>query len=380
MNITFLSQVYYPTVNGVVISMANFAQGLRELGHTVYVVANPPETPYKDDEYTFRWKRKLPIKKEGYALPLPFSKKIGEIFRASDIIHAHHPLEILIGAFRKLKWFGGKKLVYTYHTMYDEYAKVYLPFGLGETESAKKIIRKAMPKAVPFFCNRCDLVVAPSRGAKKFLQENGVKRRIEVIPTGIDVDEFSQADGSDLRKKYKIKGPLIIYTGRVAKEKNIDMLLDAYKRVSENHEVTLMLVGEADRDLELKVKSVPGVIMTGRIAPEKMPKYYNIPDTLFFVTASSTETQGITYLEAMSAGLPVVAMSCWGSDDFVKNGKSGYRVGSLEELVEKMNLLIDNGRLRKKMAKNAAERAEKYTVIKMARKLLRAYRSIRPSS
>ncbi len=376
MNITFLSQVYRPTVNGVVISIDNFARGLREFGHTVNIVAMKSDAPYKDDEFTFRWRYSKKKKGADYGLYWPFSKEIGEIFKKSDIIHVQHPFyESLVSM--PQKWFRGKRVVFTYHTMYDEYSESYIPWlGLGKTKAIKGIVRRL----VLGFCNKCDLVVVPSTGAKDFLKGKKVKTKIEVIPTGIDVDRFAKADGSDLMEEYGIEGPLIIYTGRVAKEKNIDMLLEAYKRVSETHDVTLMLVGAADKELEAKAKDISGVVLTGKIKPEEMPKYYNIPGTLFFVTPSYTETQGITFLEAMAAGLPVIAMGCWGSGDFVKNRKNGYIIHSLEELVSRMVQLLENTRLQKKMRRNAAEFAKEFTILNQAGKMQQAYLSILPGA
>ena len=366
MKIAILSSVYLPAINGVVRSIEANRGALEKLGHEVYVIA-PKHRGYKDKEERIkRFPVSVRIKKD-YHLYLPFSRKIGRILKESDVIHVQHPfLEAITALYRKRLY--KKPVIFTYHSKYDEYSKSYIPY-IGKNS----YFRKALRVTVDRFCNSCNYVIAPSEGIKEMLLQRGIKTPIAVVPTGIELSRF-KADKNKIRRKYNIKGILLLYLGRIAKDKNIDALLNVYEVISKKKKnVNLMIVGEIkDKRIIKKAKNLKNVIFTGVISPGEVPEYYAAAD--LFVSASQIETQGITYAEAMASGLPIVAMGCWGSRDAVNEGKNGFITDSQEGFAEKIILLSKDRKLRKKFSRESKRIAKRFDVKNTSRKLIAVYK------
>lgn len=366
MKIAFLTDVYKPVMNGVVISITSFAEQLRRFGNAVYIFA-PRYPGYRDREghvKRFRIVQKLPA---NYYLQIPVSVGIGNLIKECDIIHVHHPfVSGLVGLYRsKLHRIP---LVFTHHTVYEEYSH-YMPF-IGKTEEFKK----GLNEYVAFFCNNCDCVIAPTESIRELLKARGVKTRIEVIPTGFNMQRFQKADGSRIRKKYG-GGILVLYLGRMAKEKNIELLIDVFKDLTKkNKSVKFIFVGEGPlrEELEKKTEEFKNIIFTGRV--REVEPYYKAAD--IFVSASKTETQGIVFAEAKAAGLPVVALDAMGARDMVKDNDDGFLADTKEDFKAKLLELIENEKLRKKMSKNALKNSKNYSMAVTTRRLLRIYKSL----
>lgn len=370
MKIAILTQVYKPVVNGVVRSIENFSKGLRELGEEVFIIT-PNYRGYKDKESNvYRWKYSMPLKK-GYYLQFPVSKKIGGILKEADIIHTQHPF-----VSGQIGWIKGHlhqiPLVFTYHTMYEDYS-YYFPI-IGE----EKFFKKGLMKFVLMYCNKCDCIIAPSEHIKKTLIERGVKARIEVVPSGVDLKQFENADGSKIRKKYGLVGMVALYLGRVAKEKNLDFLIDAFDEVFKaKKDVTLLIAGSGDSEefrKNIKKEFANRVIFAGEIASKDVPLYYAAAD--IFVSASATETQGLTYVEAQASGLPVVVMSCIGSKDIINNGEDGFIVKTKKGLSKKVIFLLENKKIRAGMGIKAKKNSQKFSIEITSKRLLGVYKSL----
>jgi len=275
------------------------------------------------------------------------------------------------GAARKLKL----PLVFTYHTLYDQYAH-YFPLAPG---LARKVVRWYAVN----FCNRCNLVIAPTTEIASFLRENGVKTRIEPLPTGIVVEEYQRADPGWLRRKIGLgeEKVVLLHVGRLGKEKNLDFLLRCFARLRQATPFAhLVLVGSGPLEGHLREEArrlgvLEAVHFLGAFPFEDMPRVYRGAD--LFVFASLTETQGLVIAEAKAAGLPVVAVAAYGVKEMVEHGADGFLVPpEEEEFTAALKEIILDGNLRRRMGMRAAENARKLSSSAMARRLVDLYREL----
>lgn len=371
MKIGIFTNVYKPVINGVVNSISSFKKGLEELGHDVYIFA-PKHPNYKDNEKgIFRIESISLSSKEKYRLSLPIFRKSSKVIKQLDIIHTQYPF--IMGNYGS--FFAdiyNKPLIFTYHTQYEKYTH-YIPF---EQEITKKFTRWI----VNDYANKCDCVIAPSESIKKMLLNQGIRSRIEVIPTGINLDVFGNPNRETIRKKYNL-GPeqkLLLYAGRIAKEKNLEFLLKAFRLILNKKPNTyLMLVGRCTKkgylvSLIKKLNLETKVFMVEH--SNLVQNYYAAAD--LFVFSSVTETQGLVLVEAMAAGTPVVAVDSPGIREVV-DGKNGLLAKeSLTEFSEKVIKVLDDDKLRKKMSQNAIKTSSNYSISKMSRKMLNVYKSV----
>ncbi|PIN78219.1 glycosyl transferase family 1, partial [Candidatus Woesearchaeota archaeon CG10_big_fil_rev_8_21_14_0_10_33_12] len=225
MKIGIFTNIYKPVINGVVNSISSFKKGLEELGHEVYIFA-PTCPDYKDDEKNIlRIKSvRLPLQND-YRISLPpLAKKMLDVIKQLDVIHTQHPFVMgNYGSF--FADIYNKPLIFTHHTQYDKYSH-YIPF---EQETVQMFTRWL----VKDYANKCDCVIAPSESIKKMLLNQGIKSRIEVVPTGINLDVFGNPNREIIRKKYNLslEQKLLLYAGRIAKEKNLEFLIKSFKLV-----------------------------------------------------------------------------------------------------------------------------------------------------
>ena len=371
MKIGIFTNIYKPVINGVVNSISSFKKGLEELGHEVYIFA-PKHPNYKDDEKgIFRIESVMLSSKEKYRLSLPIFRKSLKAIKQLDIIHTQHPF--IMGNYGS--FFAdvyNKPLVFTHHTQYEKYT-YHIPF---EQEITKKFTRWI----VNDYANKCDCVIAPSESIKKMLLKNRIKSRIEVVPTGINLDVFGNPNREIIRKRYNL-GPeqkLLLYAGRIAKEKNLEFLIKSFKLILNKKPNTyLMLVGCRTKksylvDLIKKLNLETKVFLVGH--SNAVQNYYGAAD--LFVFSSVSETQGLVLVEAMAAGIPVVAVDSPGVRDVV-DGKNGFMVqNSIREFSEKVIKVLDDKKLRENMSENAIKTAGDYSISKMSKRMLQVYKSV----
>ena len=374
MRIGVFTDSYKPYVGGVVRSIEIFTEELKQLGHEVYIFApNYPGIPEEKDVFRFP---SIPSTYKGFYLGLPFSTRLEEFLKSHplDIIHVHSPFILgRLGA-RVAKRLG-IPLVFTYHTLYDQYTH-YVPFV---KDLSKEITRKVTVN----FCNRCDLVITPTEIICTHIKGMGVKSNIRWLPTGIDLKEFSEIDRTWLKKKLGLdpREPVLLFVGRAAKEKNIPFVIDVFAKVLEQYsKASLVIVGEGPETPYLKeyVKELAvseRVFFTGKISRMELVNAYGGAD--LFVFSSATETQGIVIAEAKAAGLPVVAVNAFGVSNMVSDGEDGYlltmdRRAFIEQI---MNLLKDE-ELRQCLAKRAVENAKQFSSRLCAQKLVQYYQEL----
>lgn len=312
----------------------------------------------------------------GFTLAIPFSFRIGNTLKKLnlDLVHVHSPFLMgMLGA----RWARRLKipLVFTHHTLYEEYVH-YFPV-------LHKPARWVTRRHTVAFCNRSDLVLVPTGVIKEHLRDTGVTAPVEVLPTGVDLKAFKGGDREGFRRRYGINPEerVLVYVGRLGKEKNVEFLLRALRHVSEQVQGTrLVLVGGGPQRRELfEVAKENGVenrvVFTGPIPLDEVKDCYAAGD--IFVIASVTETQGLVIGEAKVAGLPVVAVRAKGVSEMVNDGIDGY-LTPLDEKVfaERVCRLIKNPALYQQLRAGALEKAGDLAASKSAERLLECYNAL----
>lgn len=371
MRIGIFTDSYKPYTSGVVRSIETTTAELRNLGYEVFIFA-PSYPNYEKEEGVFRFASLPTPTYPDFAVALPFSVNINATVRELDldVIHVHSPFTMGM-----LGWRCAKRhnlpLVFTYHTMYDQYVH-YMPF-------ARDLSRKVVLKLSGAFCDRCDLVIVPTGVIRDIVAKN-TKTKVEVIPTGIDRKEFVSVDRGWLRRRYRISDQckILLHLGRLGKEKNVAFLLQVYSEVVRKYSDTVFIIvgkgpeSESLRELAHTMGIGEKVIFTGPLSREEVINSYAGADLFLF--ASLTETQGLVLGEAKCAGLPAVAISALGAAEMINDGEDGFLTSpDKKEFTKRVLQLLDDDELRRQMAKNALLMSEKISSESMAKKLVRAY-------
>ncbi|MBS3885840.1 MAG: glycosyltransferase family 4 protein [Firmicutes bacterium] len=370
MKIGMFTDSYRPYTSGVVRSIETTARKLTEFGHEVYIFA-PSYPVYEKESGVFRFPSVRPPIYPEYPIALPFSLHLNNTVKRLDldVIHVHSPITMGMLGSRCAKRFD-IPLVFTYHTMYDEYVH-YLPFAQG-------ISRKAILRLSTNFCNGCDLVITPTEVIRQIVAGR-IETTVQAIPTGIEIEEFIAPDRLWLRREYGIAADvkILLHLGRLGKEKNVSFLLKAYSAISKKHPDTkLVIVGEGPERKALQEEATQlgllDVLFTGKLSRRRVVDSFASAD--LFVFASTTETQGLVLGEAKAAGVPTVAVKALGAAEMVTDGVDGFLTPlSLELFAARVDQLLANDGLRRVMAERALLEAEKISSTTMAQRILLAY-------
>lgn len=361
MKIAIITEGYRPFINGVIVSIDLFAKQFRKLGHEVYIFA-PSYPDYKEDEeYIFRLGSVPSIIQKSIRIPVPTYIKMDKLFSkiGFDIIHIQHPIifgQVVKRLVKKYKL----PLVFTHHSFYENYSH-YIPLP-------QKFIKKMAIKLSVDFSNNCDLVVTPSETVKEVLRTRGVIAPIEVIPTGINFKMFNKASGDFVREKYQIskESKILLFVGRMSKEKNLDILLDSFPMViSDFPDTYLILVGEGPerKKMEKKVKEIgvnDKVLFIDSQPYNEIPNFYKESDLFLF--PSKKDTQGLVVLEAMTCALPIVAVRSMCVEELNIDKRAGFLTrNSPIEFSKKIRKLLADKNIYNEFSKNSVEIAKKYS-------------------
>lgn len=375
LKIGMYSNNYFPFVSGVTVSVERLRQGLLDLGDKVLLFAPDYGNTKDDDKTIVRAPTLMAFGAKGeFRLANPFPTRLRKALRqfSPDIIHVHHPfwlgtLGLIMGRILNVP------VVYTYHTRLEHYAHfVPLPGLLFRNLISHYLIRR--------FSNRCQGVIVPTDSTEEYLRIIGVTTHTLVQPTGIDVQRFREPDAdrvAALRRSYGLGDDevVLISVSRISKEKNIDFMLDSLTllKARTDQPFRLLMVGDGPdrgateqriRDKELD----KNVTLVGAVPPDDMVNYYHLGD--IFVFASRSETQGMVILEAMSAGLPVVAVRSSGIDDVIGDGDNGFKTPlSHPKWAERVQQLMESKQQRQTMGEAAQRFSGDYDISCFARQI-----------
>lgn len=375
LRIAVFSDSALPVLNGVSMSIDALVQELRERGHSVHLFTSAYFKHRDRDPNTVRFfALQTPFAKD-YPLALPpFYPFIHEFRRHRfDIVHTHTPFTV---GFVGLRWAEseGIPIVSTYHTHYDRYVHYlkWLP---------KRYLRYRVAKHTNWYYNRVRHVITPSEASSRWLQRHSVYTPTTVIPTGIPAARPIDRDEARHRLGIAPHHKVLLYTGRIALEKNVVQLLKAAAIMfREDPDLRFWLVGggpaigecqRVARELQIGDR----VTFAGFQPRHDVNQYYAVADLFWF--ASVTETQGLVVVEAMSYGLPVVVASGGGASMAVENGVNGYIIRNDPELfAEKASEILSNPLKMRDMGEAARQAADEYTIPRMADRVLAVYQEV----
>lgn len=377
MNILLMTNTYKPLVGGLEKSVSSFAKEFREAGHRVIIVA--PEFPdMQAEEDVIRIPAFKHYNGSDFSVQLPIrgtlAKALGEF--CPHIVHSQHPFLIGDTALRIAAKFN-VPLVFTHHSLYEENVH-YMP---GNIEALKRF----MIELSTGYANLADRVFAPSESVMLMMKERGVKTGIDVVPTGIYMDQFARGTGKAFRKKLNIPANALVvgHVGRLAPEKNLEFVTRAVAQFLKKEPKAHFLIGGTgpSEGLINGIMAQEGVAdrfhLAGMLKGKELADAYHAMDV--FVFASQSETQGLVVTEAMAAGIPVVAVDAPGVREVVKDGVNGRLLidESIEDFVSALGWLnkLPVAQI-KKIKKACKETAKNFTMKDCAQKALKIYASL----
>lgn len=364
LNIAFFCDAYFPTRNGVAVSVETTAEELRARGHRVAVFA-PRYKNHRDENESDivrfpagHWARARDFPVAFPLLPRA-SFRVGSRFRREefDIVHSHSPFTIgTTGA----RWARRNDipLLFTFHTLYHRYLH-YVPMPHDWT-------RSSIVWWLRYYCNLCDGIIAPSQPVAQIAAHLAPDVPRRVLPTGVDVAHFASGarEATRARLGFAASTRVLLYVGRMVQEKNLVFLLRALAPLLKENQAPpthLLLVGGGPdlprlREIAVQMGIAARVTFTDFVAPASTRDLYAAAD--IFVFASRTETQGVSIAEALSSGLPCVVVGAMGAAEAVTNGADGFIVPPREtDFTRAVDTLLHDEKLRLSMAACARKNA-----------------------
>lgn len=388
MKIGIFTDTYNPTVSGVVTSINMIEQEMKKRGHEVYVFA-PSKSIQPNDNQSLYMLKSMPLlvaRQYKNRLAAFYSRDIAKKIKEIGLDIVHTQSEFSVGLFGKII---SRKFdipfIHTYHTMWEDYLHYIIP-----VKGTRNIYPKRFARTLSrTFARKAECIITPSKKTEKYLKYKcKIKNKpIYIIPTGIDIEpfnsnNFSKEDRDNLKEKLGIKKDekVILFLGRIGEEKSIDVIMENMPTIFKTIKNAKFLIvgdGPSKEPLEEQAKSLnisDKVIFTGKVPWNEVPKYYNLGDV--FVNASLTETQGLTFIEAMAAGIPIVAKYAPNLTEFITNNKNGILVKKNADFSKAIVNVLTNKKLSQKLATNGLETAKSYSVQEFGDKLEMLYTEI----
>ncbi|MDP3976443.1 MAG: glycosyltransferase [Pseudomonas sp.] len=385
LRVVMFTNNYLPFIGGVPISIERLWRGLAAMGNAVLLIAPRYRDQPQGEAHVLRVPSILALgEKREFRLANIFLWRIDRAVRdfRPDLIHLHHPF-----------WLGSLGLllahrlrvpaVFSYHTRLEHYAHfVPLPGMLFRNFISHALIKR--------FANKCDAVIVPTYSAEEYLRLIGVKKPVFVQPTGIDYQRFQEVTAQQVARLRTSLGigdeQVLISVSRLSNEKNIDFLIDAIASLRGQAErpFLVLMIGDGHQRERLhrridELNLAGHFRLLGAVPPEDMAIYYRLGELFLF--ASKSETQGMVILEAMAAGLPVVALRSSGIDDVVRQGYNGFKTPeNIGQWCARVTQLLEDERLREEMSDHALLVAAEHSIEKFAEGVKEIYGTVLAAS
>lgn len=378
MNIGIFTDTYSPQISGVATSIKIMEKELRKRGHNVYIFTTTDPNADRESEKgrVFRMPSIpflfFPERRIAIAGVNKFIKLVGQL--DLDIVHTHTEFTLGLLGKRIAKKYNIPS-IHTYHTMYVNYLH-YIAKG--------KILTPAMVKRMTkSFCESYDAVITPTLKVKHHLEDCHVHKWMYTIPTGTDLSSFEEMDDETTKNALKTKigldteSPVVLSLGRVAQEKNINAIIKAFPDVlTDIPNAKLVIVGDGPvrQDLEKLANELDienNVLFTGAVEWEEISHYYQLADV--FISASTTETQGLTYAEAMASRRPVVAKLDESIEGFLVDGETAALFKQDDEIAPTIKHVLQNKEFQEHIAKTGFEKVQELSADKFATSIENAY-------
>lgn len=397
MKICMVTDTFWPRINGVSVSISTLTQALRALGHEVYIAAPdfaslPGRRGFVSGDNTplagvirFPAHPVLFFPEDGMTRFLSrdyflLQRQIRDL--NFDIVHTHTPVALGILA---MYWHRDRHvpLVHTFHTLLEDFIPHYFPFCYLPRRPSRRFIHWFCLNAFHWYCNHFDRVIAPSYQVADLLREYYLRCPVEVLPTGIDVQRFQNGDGSRIRNEWQVAPheKLLLFSGRVCFEKNVELLVQSMVHILQHEPATkLAIVGQGPAETSLKKTAqemgiASRVLFTGYRPYTEMADIYAAADLFLF--SSQTETQGLVTIEAMASGTPVVAVRGPGTLDILRDETGGLLCApEPQDLARNVVRLLRDPALYAQKVAGAHARAQDFSSLAMARRMIQVYESI----
>lgn len=375
MKILITTDTYRPTINGVVTSIESLKKALDRLGHDVRILtfSDSFNSKQEGDIYYMGSLGAGKFYPDARMNKLFYNRFYEDIMDwKPDIVHSQTEFTMFIQA-KKIAKDLDVPLLHTYHTVYEDYTHY---FSLN-----KKIGKELAKQFTKQIIKTTDGVVVPTNKIYNLLTEYNIHEDIYVAPTGINVQKLSECDDFDIRSGYKIPEDkhIVLFLGRIGKEKNITEILQYLENIDRD-DIVFIIAGAGPFLSELKdicsnSKIRDRLIFTGMIDSSKVGNFYSKADV--FVSASTSETQGLTFIESMACSTPIICRHDDCLDGVLIEGKTGFGYDTEEEFIYYLNQILDNKKLRDKMGKNCKQLVdENYTEDSFANKIEQIYTKV----
>ena len=383
LKVLITTDLYTTTTNGVVTSVQNLFDELTQKGHDVRILTIS-DTLHSHKDGAVYYIRSVPLGAVYPDLRMPTSYRnrlIQEIIDwKPDIVHSQ--CEFFSFQFaERISRITGAPLVHTYHTLYEQYLTSYfIPSKRVGDFLAKFLSRKRL--------RHVDTLVAPTQKVENALQSYGLHTPINVVPSGISLEQHHQRLSHEARmERRRALGigdddQVLLNLGRLGGEKNLGELLTLFAQArQENDNLKFLIVGDgpAREELEHQAKKLgveKDVIFTGMVDPSEVQNYYQLGD--IFVSASTSETQGLTYIEAAANGLPLLCRQDDCLTDVLQEGKNGYEYTSAEEFLDAIDHVMHDPQWRDEASRRSEQIAETFDKKTFGDAIENIYESVLP--
>ncbi|MBW6431936.1 glycosyltransferase [Patescibacteria group bacterium] len=370
MRVLIVSSAYTPTVNGIVTHIQSLKNDLESMGHEVWVLAPGRKGFTEVEKHIVRLKSVHNPLNSDY--PLAFGFFFPKMLRniKFDIIHLHHPFGVTaVSLWAKSN--SKAKLVFTNHTQYETYTEYYAP---TISKPLKKIIRHLLKGLY----KRCDTIICSTKDIEKYVRGIYGGSKIKIIPVGFNDQALTPSlEKGATRGMHDIERDdfYILYTGRIAEEKNLDFLISAVKQAhSKNNKIKLVIAGGGDYLKKLAAESCEYIHFTGSLPPKELASHYQ--DCDLFASASVTETLGLVFAEAAYLGAPLLGIDSDGVRDVIKSGQNGILAKDEADFLDKLVKLSIGEIKLDELKKNSKQSSLYFSASKNSKKIETLYKNI----